>query len=162
MKKVSVSLPGGNGRMGKTLIGLIIENEKYDQFKALGNITVQSLIYMDADYPQGFTIHYAKASLSPQYIKVDELTANIGSSDMSMQGKIENFLAYYFNEELLKGSFMFSSNYMDLNDLTSGEMNETEEANTEEATEMAVVEIPKNIDFSLEGLTFSSESSHLA
>ena len=30
MKKVSVSLPGGNGRMGKTLIGLIIENEKYE------------------------------------------------------------------------------------------------------------------------------------
>ena len=30
MKKVSVSIPGGSGRMGKTLIGLIIENEKYD------------------------------------------------------------------------------------------------------------------------------------
>ena len=30
MKKISVSIPGGNGRMGKTLIGLIIENEKYN------------------------------------------------------------------------------------------------------------------------------------
>ncbi|MDC0094155.1 4-hydroxy-tetrahydrodipicolinate reductase, partial [Alphaproteobacteria bacterium] len=30
MKKISVSIPGGNGRMGKTLIRLIIENEKYD------------------------------------------------------------------------------------------------------------------------------------
>ena len=30
MKKVSVSIPGGNGRMGKTLIGLIIENLNYD------------------------------------------------------------------------------------------------------------------------------------
>ena len=28
MKKISVSIPGGNGRMGKTLLGLIIENEK--------------------------------------------------------------------------------------------------------------------------------------
>ena len=34
MKKVSVSLPGGSGRMGKTLIGLIIENEKYDLVSA--------------------------------------------------------------------------------------------------------------------------------
>ncbi len=30
MKKISVSIPGGNGRMGKTLLGLIIENEKYN------------------------------------------------------------------------------------------------------------------------------------
>jgi 4-hydroxy-tetrahydrodipicolinate reductase len=30
MKKVSVSIPGGSGRMGKTLIGLVLENRKYD------------------------------------------------------------------------------------------------------------------------------------
>ena len=30
MKKISVSIPGGNGRMGKTLLSLIIENEKYN------------------------------------------------------------------------------------------------------------------------------------
>ena len=30
MKKISVSIPGGNGRMGKTLLGLIIENEKFN------------------------------------------------------------------------------------------------------------------------------------
>ena len=28
MKKISISIPGGNGRMGKTLLGLIIQNEK--------------------------------------------------------------------------------------------------------------------------------------
>ncbi len=30
MKKISISVPGGNGRMGKTLLGLILENQKYD------------------------------------------------------------------------------------------------------------------------------------
>ena len=30
MKNVSVSIPGGSGRMGRTLLGLIIENRKYD------------------------------------------------------------------------------------------------------------------------------------
>ena len=28
MNKIKVSIPGGNGRMGKTLIGLILENEQ--------------------------------------------------------------------------------------------------------------------------------------
>ena len=30
MKKISVSIPGGNGRMGKTLLGLILESENYN------------------------------------------------------------------------------------------------------------------------------------
>jgi 4-hydroxy-tetrahydrodipicolinate reductase len=30
MKKISVSIPGGNGRMGKTLLALVIENEKFN------------------------------------------------------------------------------------------------------------------------------------
>ena len=30
MKKISISIPGGTGRMGKTLLGMIIENEKYN------------------------------------------------------------------------------------------------------------------------------------
>ena len=29
MKKVAVSIPGCNGRMGKTLLSLILENSKY-------------------------------------------------------------------------------------------------------------------------------------
>ena len=30
MKKISVSIPGGNGRMGKTLLALVIESEKFN------------------------------------------------------------------------------------------------------------------------------------
>ena len=30
MNKISVSIPGCNGRMGKTLLNLILENSKYE------------------------------------------------------------------------------------------------------------------------------------
>ena len=30
MNKISVSIPGCNGRMGKTLLGLILESSKYE------------------------------------------------------------------------------------------------------------------------------------
>jgi len=30
MKNISISIPGGNGRMGRTLLKLILENEKYN------------------------------------------------------------------------------------------------------------------------------------
>ena len=35
MNKISVSIPGGNGRMGKTLLRLILENKKYE----IANVT---------------------------------------------------------------------------------------------------------------------------
>ena len=34
MENVLVSIPGGNGRMGKTLIGLILEHNKFDLAQA--------------------------------------------------------------------------------------------------------------------------------
>ena len=34
MENVLVSIPGGNGRMGKTLIGLILEHTKLDLAQA--------------------------------------------------------------------------------------------------------------------------------
>ena len=30
MKNISISIPGGNGRMGRTLLKLILENENYN------------------------------------------------------------------------------------------------------------------------------------
>ena len=126
-----------------------IENENYNQFHALGHLTVNNLNYVDADYPQGMMISSAYASISPQYIELEYFQAQLGDSDMVMEGKIENFLAYYFNDELLKGNFSFTANKIDLNDFMGEENSNLEEGNTEEEGEMTVIEIPQNIDFLL-------------
>lgn len=126
-----------------------IEKENYDQFHALGNVALQSFNYADKDFPQGIKISSAKATLSPQYILVDRMDAQIGNSDLSMTGKIENFLAYYFEDDLLKGRFNLSADKIDMADLMGDEGIESEEANTEEDGQMTVMEIPKNIDFAL-------------
>lgn len=126
-----------------------IEKEDYQAFHAIGNLAVSQLIYSDHDFPEGIEISSAKANLSPQYINLEELIAKVGKSDMNMQGKIENILPYYFNDELLKGNFSFSSNLIDVSDFMGDETEESEEAVNEIGEEMSVIEIPKNIDFNL-------------
>lgn len=126
-----------------------IENENYELFHALGNLAVQGLYYADNDLPQGIEISSAIASISPQYIKLDRFDAQIGNSDMSMTGKIENFLGFYFKDDLLKGKFSFAANKIDLGDFMGDEGPESEETIVEEEGEMTVIEIPKNIDFFL-------------
>ena len=126
-----------------------IEKEDYDAFHAVGNLSVSKLNFADTDFPQGIEISSAKASLSPQYIKVDEFDATVGKSDLHMQGKIENFLAYYFNDELLRGNFSFTSKLIDLSDFMGDESEESGEIISESDSGMTVIEIPKNIDFIL-------------
>lgn len=126
-----------------------IEKEDYEAFHALGQIAVQGLNYKDSDLPQGIHIKSAKAIISPQYINLDHFDAVIGESDMNMKGRIENFLAYYFKEELLKGNFTFSANKINMTDLMGEESEEVEGTSEETSEELSVIEIPKNIDFTL-------------
>lgn len=126
----------------------MIENEKYEEFHAIGNILLQNMNYKSEDFPQGVVISEAGMTVSPQYFELSSFNAVIGKSDIQMNGKIENFLAYYFRDELLKGVFNFKSSKLDLNELIGEDSEETETTETAEE-EMTVVEIPKNIDFAL-------------
>lgn len=126
-----------------------IEKEDYEAFHALGQIAITGMNYQDNDLPQGILIKSAKAIISPQFVKLDHFNAEIGESDMNMKGRIENFLAYYFKDELLKGDFSFTSKKLHMADLMGEETDELESNSEEESEEMEVIEIPKNIDFTL-------------
>ncbi len=126
-----------------------IENEDYEAFHALGEIAVIDLNYLDMDLPQGIHIKSAKAIISPQFVDLAHFNAIIGESDMNMSGKIENFLAYYFKDDLLKGDFSFTSNKINMADLMGEETEEIEGDSDESSEELEVIEIPKNIDFTL-------------
>lgn len=126
-----------------------IEKEDYQAFKAVGNFSLENLNYVDKDFPKGILISNAKAILSPQFINVEAFQAHIGQSDLSLNGKIENILAYYFKDELLKAEFYFASNNLDMNDLMGNDSTSSNNNISENSEEMSVIEIPKNIDFCL-------------
>jgi hypothetical protein len=135
-----------------------IENERYDEFKADGSLKLQQFEMKSPDIPQPVFINSTVMNFSPQYVDLTEFDANIGSSDVRMDGKLENFLSYLFEDGMIAGKLNLESNLLDLNEFMADETGEKEgEPATEPADEpsagatdtvaTSVIEIPGNIDF---------------
>ncbi|MCK5462699.1 MAG: hypothetical protein KAI95_06770, partial [Bacteroidales bacterium] len=135
-----------------------IENERYDEFKADGSLKLQQFEMQSPDIPQPVFINNAVMNFSPQYVNLVEFNANIGNSDVRMDGKLENFLPYLFEDGMIAGKLNLESNLLDLNEFMldeageeegepAGEPAEEPSAGTTDTVAMSVIEIPGNIDF---------------
>lgn len=124
-----------------------IENEKYDEFKADGSLKLQQFELHSPDIPMPVFINRVIMNFSPQFVELVEFDAKIGSSDIRMKGRLENFLSYIFEEEgSIAGTLDLNSNLLDLNELMSGSEEEVLEE-TGDSVVMSVIGVPANIDF---------------
>lgn len=128
-----------------------IDNERYEEFEAKGSFGITEMLYKSDSLPYDVMLQQMTLNFSPQFVELANFDAQIGKSDMHANGKIENFIAYVLDDStnVLTGNFMFNSTVMDLNEfMTEEEVAATE--GTEAAEEpLTVIEVPKNIDFSL-------------
>jgi len=121
---------------------------RYERMPTSGNVEIQNLSYSSPDLPQGVTISNAKMSLTPKSINIQSYEGTLGSSDISVDGVLGNYMGYALKEnETLKGTMNFRSKKFDVNEWMV-ESEEVEETTSEEIA-LEVVEIPKNVDFIL-------------
>ncbi len=135
-----------NGRMST------IEQERYEEFKADGLIQLMDVLYKSTDLPAPVQVKDMKLHFTPKNLRLENLIAQMGASDFSINGTIDNYLAYVFRNELLKGSFNFNSNILDLDALmgTSSAPAPTEDKPAEPAPATTEpVLIPDNLDVTL-------------
>jgi hypothetical protein len=135
-----------NGKMSA------IEQERYEDFNAMGTLKLMNMMYKSADLPEAVSIQNMVFRFSPENLALEQFDAKMGKSDFKITGKIDNYMGYIFGKEadLLKGKFDFESSTLDLDQLmglsTTSETS-TETASTSESSEPVL--IPDNIDFSL-------------
>ena len=122
-----------------------IEKEQYDKFKADGTMKLSNFEFVSSDLPQGFRIIETRMDFSPKYVDLATFDSRIGKSDLKMNGRLENFIPYVFNNDIIKGNLNVSSSLFDTNEFLTGE--ETVDTTTIDTTAMSVIEIPKNVDF---------------
>ncbi|MFW5819988.1 MAG: AsmA-like C-terminal region-containing protein [Bacteroidota bacterium] len=123
-----------------------IENENYEAFRADGKIEVMNVLVEGEDLPVPVNIDSMRMFFSPQYVNLKTFYARLGKSDIYMDGNLENFIPYVFEDEVIRGNLNLRSKRLNLNEIMASEVSEETE---EDTVSMTVVEVPENIDFKL-------------
>jgi hypothetical protein len=130
-----------------------LDKGDYEAFTAKGDLTISDMLYASKDLPDDVNIEKIGFNFSPEQMSLTEMDAKIGKSDLSADGKIENYFGYLLRDDKLKGAFNVSSNYLDLDALMPA--SETPVPTEKAATPAPVaasdeyILIPNNIDFEL-------------
>jgi len=121
-----------------------IDKAQYDKVQASGTLNVKEMQINSGG--NNIMVHNAGLTFSPQYVNLNDFSAQIGKNDLAANGKLENFIPYFMKDQTLKGTLTVSSNYLNLNDFMS-----ESSSSSSDTTQMEVIEIPKNLDFNLTG-----------
>ena len=130
-----------------------IEQEQYENFKAEGILSLMDMLYTSADFKDPVNISKMVFKFSPQALTLESMQAKMGNSDFAVDGKIDNYIGYFFRDELLKGTFNVNSNKLDLDEIMAlgGTETETSSADVQSPAEVSTepLLIPANVDFNL-------------
>jgi hypothetical protein len=132
-----------------------IDKKEFDKFKADGSLEIAQMDYSSASLPYEVMLNAMTLNFSTQFVELAVFDAKLGKSDIEAHGKIENFMQYLFKDDLIKGSFALNSKLMDLNELmgsseTPSVAAESPTAASSGTTATEVMEVPGNIDFTLD------------
>jgi len=123
-----------------------IDKEEYEKVDAAGTLILTGMSVQGKDM-EDIQINNASLSFSPQFVNLQNFSAQIGKNDVSGSGKLENLLPYALKDETLKGTLSVTSNFLNLNDF----MKDSESAGESDTAAISVIPIPKNLDFNLNG-----------
>lgn len=125
-----------------------IEAEQYDKFDAAGSVDLSSFTYRDGDSET--VIDRANLSFTPEYAALTQFDMRMDETQISAQGQLENYLPYFLQDGVLRGSLAVQSPKINLNDFMDDEEVQTESAETETPVEESLAfEIPANLDLQM-------------
>lgn len=120
-----------------------VEEGRYNRLDNRGNLGIEKLFFSSLDFPQGIRIHEAKADFSPDRINLGKFDSRVGESPLQASGFLSNYMNYIFKEnETLRGQLVLNSSKFNVNEWMT-------ESESTESTELSVIELPKNIDFTM-------------
>ncbi|MEX2591644.1 MAG: AsmA-like C-terminal region-containing protein [Anditalea sp.] len=121
-----------------------VEASRYNRLEAKGNIELTDFYYADINLPQGIRIRSARGDFSPDAINLTDFNARLGESPLTATGSLTNYLAYLFGEnEVLQGNLNLYSSKFNVNEWMTGT------SEIEDTTELSVIELPRDIDFTM-------------
>lgn len=127
-----------------------IDKEQYSLFKTSGQLTLNNFIYEGKEVPKAVHITRSLLTFSSKTISLKSFDAKIGKSDLSLKGKIQNYIPYAMEGKTLLADFSVSSKTLNFNELMpQADKKEEDKDKKIEEKPLSVVEIPNNLDLKL-------------
>jgi hypothetical protein len=130
-----------------------IEKEQYEQLNASGTLKLGNMTVGTKAMPH---VHIRQSTLAftPQYLNLSETHIQVGKSDISVDSRLENYMAFALRGKTLRGKLNLKSNLLDLNELMGQPAPPASPASPAQAASapastMSVVEVPQNVDLEL-------------
>jgi len=138
-----------------------IEEERYSDFNAMGSVTAKDIKYTGDSFAGPVQIESAQINFAPAYLDLVNFSGLSGNSDLTLKGKIENYIPYILSDGILVADFRMNSEQLNLNELFAGETTEEDEAG-QEGGEMEIVEIPADLHLVFDGAVGQLDYSSLS
>jgi hypothetical protein len=129
-----------------------IEKQRYEDFDARGVLKLSGVDFRTASFQHPIKIASTRLDLSPRKVDLSDFNAVIGSSDIALNGSLENFIPYVFKGSTVRGALSLKSKNINLNEFMGPKDEEKkpkEPEKPEDSTPMSVIEVPGNIDFAV-------------
>ncbi|WP_026712035.1 AsmA-like C-terminal region-containing protein [Flavobacterium filum] len=120
-----------------------VEQEKYQNIQNAGLVSITGFKYTDEN-GKGMDINEAVVLFNPSTLNLQKFEAKTGKSDINVNGVLDNFYGYLFNNQNLKGNFNMSSNQLAIRDFMTTEAPAKEGQKPSEA-----MKIPAFLDVTL-------------
>ncbi|MCJ1806765.1 AsmA family protein [Flavobacterium covae] len=86
-----------------------VEKNEYEKIKNAGTLHLTGFNYTGPEMAKPVQIKLAQVSFNNSQIKLNQLDMKTGSSDLKINGVLENFYGFFFRKQTLKGNFNMGS-----------------------------------------------------
>ncbi len=124
-----------------------IEQQNYDQVLSTGSFVFNNFRIKTPDITRPFEVTSGTIQVDNSSIALSSFKAKTGQSDFTLNGKLSNYLPYFFLNKTLKGDFNLKSDYLNLDELSSF-MAKTDTTATVSTVQDSIIafEVPANLD----------------
>ena len=125
-------------------------NGNYNNLKNSGTLEVKNIKTTSEYLAKPFIIENGLFTFNQDKMNFSNFNGKYGTSDISMNGNLENVINFVLSEnQILKGNFNLTSNYLNINEFIPTTTYETAEE-TEKTEVSGVIEIPTNLNVSIQ------------
>ncbi len=119
-----------------------VEKSQYQNIQNSGTVSLTGFNYEGPEMAKPFKINQANVAFNPNHINLSKFDAKTGSSDIQVNGTLDNFYGFLFKNQILKGKFNMNSTKLVVSDFMAPTTTVSEEG--KKTTE--AVKIPSFLD----------------